>query len=153
MTHTSTTSISVESFFEEFPSGLVVLLYDEAIASLYAAVSAITEGDIEGRFKATMVTAEIISQLRLALDSENGGEIAANLDAIYTCVITQLPMLNLRNDPMIAKRLIGLLQPLRESWMELDERIRHDVANAALIHPVPLLPALENQPLMAEAVR
>lgn len=123
---------------EDFPSQLVVLLYDQALASLGAAIDAISKGEIEARCRATEEVAEVIHLLHQSLDMENGGVVAQNLDQIYTLIITQLPVLNLRNDAQIAHDLVQLLMPLRDSWAELDARIRHDVeeAEAALVRSI-----------------
>jgi flagellar protein FliS len=121
---------TLEELCQDFPSRLVVMLYDEAIASLEAAIEAVGRGDIEARFNATAHTAEVISQLYLALDMEQGGVIAENLSAIYNFVLGQLPELNFRNDPAVAEQAIMLLRPIRDSWFELDERIRAGVADS-----------------------
>ena len=121
---------TLEKVGEAFPSRLIVMLYDEAIDSLIAAIDAIGKGDIEARFNATARTAEVISQLYLALDMEEGGEIAANLGGIYGFILTQLPQINFDNDPDTAEQAIKLLRPIRDSWFELDERIRAEVADA-----------------------
>jgi flagellar protein FliS len=126
----TTSKESLEEIGQSFPSRLVVMLYDEAIGSLGAAVEAIGRGDIEGRFNATARTAEVISQLYLALDMEQGGVIAQNLGALYNFILCQLPEVNFRNDPTVAEQTITLLKPLRQSWFELDERIRAAVADS-----------------------
>ena len=111
---------SIEELGEAFPSALVVMLYDEAIE----------KGDIEARFIATAKVADIISQLYLALDLEQGGEIAENLGGIYNFILTQLPRVNFHDDVEMARQAIGLLRPVRDSWFELDERIRGEVLDA-----------------------
>lgn len=123
---------SIEELGEAFPSSLVVMLYDEAISNMTLAIDAIGRGDIEARFDATARTAEIISQLYLALDTDQGGEIADNLCGIYNYVLTQLPQVNFDNDPALAEQIILLLQPIRDSWFELDERIRCEVVDAEI---------------------
>jgi flagellar protein FliS len=115
---------------EEMPSSLVIAVYDEAIASLRAAADAIALGDIAARCDATVQTAEVVSFLRLSIDHENGGAIAANLDRLYAFVVAQLPLLNARNDAGIAAGLIAVLEPLRSGWCELDSRIREELARA-----------------------
>ena len=114
----------IEEVGKAFPSRLVVMLYDEAIASLIAAIDAIGKGDIEGRCFATERAIEVISQLYLALDMEDGGEIAESLGGIYNYILSQLPRINFDNDPDIAGQAVKLLRPMRKSWFELDERIR-----------------------------
>ena len=121
---------NIEEIGEDFPSRLVVMLYDEAINSLVAAMDAISLGDIEGRFNATTRTIEVLSELYASLDMENGGEIAETLAALYGHIIAQMPTLNLSNDVMIADQMIKLLRPIRDAWNELDERIRCNVEYA-----------------------
>ena len=129
---------NIEEVGEAFPSRLIVILYDEAINSLVAAMDAISLGDIEARFNATTRATDIISELYVSLDMENGGEIAETLAAIYGHVIAQMPMLNFTNDVMIADELINLLRPIRDSWNELDERIRCNVEDAEALETAEL---------------
>jgi flagellar protein FliS len=129
---------NIEEIGEAFPSRLIVILYDEAINGLVAAMDAISRGDIEARFNATSRTVEIISELYVSLDMENGGEIAETLAALYGHIIAQMPMLNFSNDIMIAEQLINLLRPIRDSWNELDERIRCNVEDAEALETAEL---------------
>ena len=121
---------NIEEIGEAYPSHLIVILYDEAINSLLASMDAISRGDIEARFNATTRTADVISELYISLDMELGGEIAETLASLYSHIITQLPQINFTNDVMIAEQLINLLRPIRDSWSELDDRIRCNVQDA-----------------------
>jgi flagellar protein FliS len=140
---------NIEEIGEAFPSRLIVILYDEAINSLVAAMDAISLGDIEARFNATARTVEIISELYVSLDMENGGEIAETLAGLYGHIIAQMPMLNISNDVMIADQLINLLRPIRESWNELDERIRCNVEDAEALETTELAASVLAQGAMA----
>ena len=117
----------IENINEDYPCRLIVMLYDEAIESLRAAIAAIEKGEIEARCNATARVSEIVAQLYLSLDMEQGGEIAENLGQIYGLVIRQMTQVNFTNDRAIAEQMIELLKPLRESWFCLDERIRGSV--------------------------
>jgi len=144
----------IKEIGEAFPSRLIVILYDEAINSLVAAMDAISRGDIEARFNATTRTIEVISELYVSLDMENGGEIAETLAALYSHVIAQMPVINFTNDIMIADQLIGLLRPIRESWNELDERIRCNVEDAEALETAELAAAiLAKESMAAETAR
>lgn len=114
----------IETINDDYPCQLIVMLYDEAIAALRAATDAIHDGDIEARCNATSRVTEIVSHLYLSLDMEQGGEIAENLGQIYNLIIFQMPQVNLNNDDALVAQMIDLLLPLRESWVDLDERIR-----------------------------
>jgi flagellar protein FliS len=134
---------NIEEIGEAYPSHLIVILYDEAINSLMAAMDSISRGDIEGRFNATTRTADVIAELYVSLDMDMGGEIAESLASIYGHIIAQLPQINFSNDVMIAEQLINLLRPIRDSWAELDERIRCNVQDAE---------ALETAEIAASAI-
>jgi flagellar protein FliS len=101
------------------PAMLVYMLLDKAISSLQEATSAIEEGDVERRWRANNRATEIISHLWSTLDRERGGEIAGNLDQLYSFILRRLPSVDLQNDPKPAEDVIGLLEPLRESWKEI----------------------------------
>ncbi len=101
------------------PAKLVALLYERAIGSLKAVVRAIESGDIEGRWKANKKAIDIISHMLMTLDIERGGSIAANLDQLYRFMLTRLTQIDIRNDPQIARDVIGLLEPLHDSWRQL----------------------------------
>ncbi len=100
----------------------VALLYDRAIASLREAVQAIEDNRIEQRWKANKRAQDIVLALYGALDVEQGGEIARNLERLYRFVLRRLPQVDLRNDPQPAQEAIEVLSPLRDSWHELARR-------------------------------
>lgn len=142
---------NIEEIGESYPCHLIVILYDEAINSLIAAMDAISRGDIEGRFNATTRTADVISELYVALDMDLGGEIAESLASIYSHIITQLPQINFTNDVMVAEQLINLLRPIRDSWSELDERIRCNVQDAEALETAEIAASsLANEALTSE---
>lgn len=114
----------LKRLMEAFPSTLVVMFYDAAIDNLEAAAEAAEQGDIAARYSATERAADLVDELRLALDFTHGGKIAEQLDGLYGFIIAQLPQVNLGNDALLARRLAELLRPLRESWADLDQRLR-----------------------------
>jgi len=85
----------------------------------------------------------------VSLDMENGGEIAETLAALYGHIIAQMPMLNFSNDIMIADQLINLLRPIRDSWNELDERIRCNVEDAEALETAELAAVVVAQGTMS----
>ena len=102
---------------------LVVTFYNQIVAALEEAIETIEAGEIERRFNAIKVATGLISELRQSLDMEFGGDIARNLEQIYTYVLNRLPRVNTHNDPTPAINGLRLLKPLRDSWVELDEMI------------------------------
>ena len=64
----------------------------------------------------------IIETLWRTLDLEKGGEIAANLDRLYSFMLNRLTQVDLKNDPAPAREVMTLLEPLRRSWHEIVQR-------------------------------
>ena len=104
------------------PAKLVSMLYDKVVLSLKEVISAIEAGDIEGRWKANKRATEILTHMWSTLDVENGGEIAKNLESLFSYMLSRLPDIDFRNDPEPAREVMELLEPLRESWRELAKR-------------------------------
>lgn len=101
------------------PAKLVYMLYDKAIASLREATAAIEAGNVEARWRANNRATEIVTHMWSTLDMENGGEIAENLDRLFSFILTLLTEVDLQNDPEPARKAITLLEPLRDSWRDL----------------------------------
>lgn len=104
------------------PAKLVAMLFDRAILALRDAARAIEEGDIEKRHKSNSKAFEIINHLDRTLDLERGGEVAANLNRLYSYILRQLPQIDFKNDKTVAEEMIKLLEPLRDSWNELADQ-------------------------------
>ncbi len=102
------------------PNRAAVVLYNEAIAALKAAIASIGGDNVEGRSAAVGSATEAVTTLYLNLDVKRSGEIADNLANLYGHVLGRLMRINLYNDPGIAEELIGLHEPLRDSWVDLD---------------------------------
>jgi flagellar protein FliS len=104
------------------PAKRVAMLLDRATASLGEVGRAIERGDIQGRWKANNQAVTIIETLWMTLDLEKGGEIAANLDRLYSFMLQHLTLVDLKNDPKPAAAVAALLEPLRRSWHEIAAR-------------------------------
>lgn len=114
------------------PTRVVVMLYDEAIASLDAAIDAMKQNQIEERCNRVNVVTEIIGTLHMSLDMENGGEIADGLGQLYRFILAQLIRINIKSDIEGATKIVDLLKPLREAWVEVDERMADDGDHLAM---------------------
>ncbi len=98
------------------PDRETVLLYDEAIGALRAAIKAIAEDDIEARCAAVRRTTEVITTLYLNLDVRRCGEFIDSLADLYGRILVHLIGINFHSDAAIAQTVIELLEPLRDSW-------------------------------------
>ena len=104
------------------PVELVALLYDKAMVSLREAIRAIEGGDVNARWKANNKATEIVTHLVNTLDHENGGEVARNLESLYRYMLDRLFEVDMKNDAAAAQDVIGLMEPLRDSWRKLAEQ-------------------------------
>ena len=104
------------------PLGLIVMLYDGAIAALRRAVSAMEAGDIPRKCNQLNRALAIIAQLEGTLNFERGGEVARTLKYLYTYTRGQVLKANIENSPELLCALIEKLSTVREAWCEADRR-------------------------------
>lgn len=119
MSQSAANQYQTQQIMTASPAMLVFMLLEKAISCLKEAIKAIENNEIEARWRANGRAMEIISHLQLTLDTEKGGEIAGNLDRLYSYMLTRLPKVDIRNEIEAAREVIALLEPLRESWREL----------------------------------
>jgi len=107
---------------------LIVMLYDEAIKQLSTAIDLINKnqtekdpGKIERIGKAVMKTEEIITELMVSLDFEQGGEISKNLFSLYTWFNRELLESNIAQDAGRIKEVQRMLSDLRNTWNDISK--------------------------------
>ena len=122
------------------PAKLVFLLYEKAITSLHEACNAIDKDEVEVRWRANNRAIEIVSHLWSTLDTKRGGNLSKNLGELLPYMITRLAEVDVNNDPMPAHEVIGLLEPLRDSWRELarNNSVSETANTSKGAEPVPL---------------
>ncbi|MBU3655438.1 MAG: flagellar export chaperone FliS [Alphaproteobacteria bacterium] len=130
------------------PARIVYLLYDRAIFWLKDAIIAIEANEIERRWKACCKARDIIEHFLTTLNHEEGGQISANLEKIFTCCLHRLPDVDIKNDPKAAQDVINLLEPLRDSWREVAAKMdQADSEKLSKANGLPVQnPALPPQP-------
>ena len=109
---------------------LIVMLYDEAIRQLTAASDLLelnnSENKDPGRIeiigKAIMKAEEIITELMVSLDFEQGGEISKNLFSLYTWFNRELLEANISHDKKRVLSVREMLLTLRNVWSEITKK-------------------------------
>ena len=99
------------------PMELVVMLYDGAIRFVGEARDAITRNDVKARTEATRRALDIIAELQSSLNMDQGGDIAKELDRLYTYISSRLLDVT-RGDKSAADEIHKLLGTLREGWSQ-----------------------------------
>ena len=77
---------------------LIQMLFDGLIESLSTAKGHIQRGSISEKSKAIARASRIVLGLQGALDFEKGGDLASNLNELYSYVTRRLIHVNLHND-------------------------------------------------------
>lgn len=102
------------------PEALVVMLYDGAIKAIGIARSDMLRKDHAAKGAQLSKAIGIIEEGLLAsLDPVAGGEIAANLQALYEYMTRQLMLANLHNSVEILDEVTRLLRELKGAWESL----------------------------------
>jgi flagellar protein FliS len=119
------------------PERLVVMLYDGAIKAIGAAKAALAEKDVAARGAAVSKAIAIIEEgLRPALNMEAGGEIAANLLALYDYVSNRLLYANLKAHEPSLDEPLRLMSELRDAWDALERQSRAETQQPVSAEPV-----------------
>ena len=106
---------------------LIIMLYDEAVKCLDRALGLLEmntkgkkdPGKIEYINKSILKTQEIITELSVSLDFDNGGEIAQNLFSLYTWFNQELLEGNIKQDQERIKTVRSMIDDLRTAWHEI----------------------------------
>lgn len=101
------------------PLELVVRLYDGAIAFVLEARDGIARKDVQARTKAVSRALAIIAELQNTLNLQEGGDVANELDRLYTYMSTRLLDVTARADDSAAAEVQRLLSTLREAWSQI----------------------------------
>ena len=100
---------------------LIVMLYDGAIKFLTVAVDKMDKTDRYEAHKNLIRGKSIIAELLASLNMEQGGEIASNLQRLYTYMFNELIEANLENDSGRVVKVVVLLKELRTGWQGIQE--------------------------------
>lgn len=100
------------------PEKILIMLYDGAIRFTRQAMQAMDTGDkaVQGE-KISRVLA-ILGEFSNTLDHEIGGEIASDLDALYSFMTRELLRANLKGERKALETVEDLLTGLRDTWVE-----------------------------------
>lgn len=98
------------------PHRLILLLLQGALDRIAVARGHMLRGDVAPKCETIGKAIDIISGLRGALDLEQGGEIAANLLALYDYSELRLLEANCNNDSTRLDEVARLLGDIKTAW-------------------------------------
>jgi flagellar secretion chaperone FliS len=102
------------------PHQLVGLMFSTLLQSLAKARTAIQNKDIGTKVRAIGLSVRILEEgLKGSLDTNRGGEVAANLVRLYDYCILRTTEANARNDAAMVDEVIALIKPVSDGWDEI----------------------------------
>ena len=105
---------------------LIIMLYDGAIKNATFAVEHMKSGQIEKVHDCLIKTKNIVTELMATLDMDRGGDIAKNLQSLYSYMFSQLieANMNKKTEPVVI--VIDLLKELRAAWTQINSKKKND---------------------------
>ena len=104
------------------PLELVVMLYDGAIRYVTEAREGIARSDVLARTNGVSRALAIIAELQQTLNIQEGGEVARELDRLYTYMSTRLLDVTANADDAAAEEVLKLLRTVREGWSQISSQ-------------------------------
>ena len=101
------------------PLELVVMLYDGALRFLQQTIDAMESRDLVAKRDSLSRAMAIVTELHGMLDLEQGGEVAASLDSLYTYMMERLTTANQQRDTAPVAEVMRLMSGLRDAWSQI----------------------------------
>ena len=105
---------------------LVIMCYEHAIRFLKQAKGHYESHAFEEKARALQKALDIISQLKGALNIEEGQKIAVSLNAIYDYLISSLLEGDIRRDLNAFESAIKMMAELKEAWEAIASRSKEE---------------------------
>ena len=125
---------------------LILMLYGEAVRQMDRALSLLNKNEtvksetvkkdpslIEKVGKSIVKTQEIVSELMVSLDFEQGGDIAKNLFSLYSWFNHELMEANINQDARRISIVRNHLEDLRSAWQEVAITTASETVNREVV--------------------
>jgi flagellar secretion chaperone FliS len=101
---------------------LVAMLFDGLLVAVGSARAAMIGGDIKTKCANIVTAVRILEEgLKGALNLEQGGELAANLQNLYAYCVVRLTQANARNDVAALEEVQRLIEPVAAGWKQMGQ--------------------------------
>ncbi|HSR67492.1 MAG TPA: flagellar export chaperone FliS [Acidobacteriota bacterium] len=107
------------------PFELMLILYRGAVQRLQSAAKHMKEGRIEQRVADLNKAQDMILELKVTLDFEKGGDIAKQLDRLYSYMLSRLVEANARQEVEGLLEVVRLLKTLISGWEGARENLKN----------------------------
>ncbi|AZZ35789.1 flagellar export chaperone FliS [Bdellovibrio sp. qaytius] len=106
---------------------ILLMLYEGAIKFTKLSIAAAEQKKIAERGQNLMRAYDIIMELQVSLDHKVGGEVAKQLDQLYTFVLDQYTKMNISGDIEAAKAALKVIENLYEGWKVAVEKYKKEI--------------------------
>ncbi len=106
------------------PHRLIQMLMEGALDKIAAAKGFMMRGVVADKGLQISFAISIIDGLRMSLDKELGGDIAANLDALYDYMGRRLLAANVENNPAYLDEVASLIKEVKSAWDAIPANVR-----------------------------
>ncbi|MES2802862.1 MAG: flagellar export chaperone FliS [Bdellovibrionota bacterium] len=106
---------------------ILLMLYEGAIKFTKLAIQAAEQKKVAERGQNLMRAYDIIMELQVSLDHKVGGDVAKQLDQLYTFVLDQYTKMNISGDVEAAKAALKVIENLYEGWKVAVEKYKKDM--------------------------
>jgi len=103
------------------PGRLLLMVYDHILANLARATVAHNNKLIEARVEAVAKARDGIAELLATLDMEKGGQIAVQLNSLYSFVLAELLDAGLKFEEKKVGRMAAMIRELRDAFAVIVE--------------------------------
>jgi flagellar protein FliS len=101
---------------------LVDMLFDGLLVAVGSARAAMLGGDIKVKCANIVTAVRILEEgLKGALNLEQGGQLAANLQDLYAYCVVRLTQANARNDVAALEEVQRLIEPVAAGWKQMGQ--------------------------------
>ena len=135
------------------PKQLIIMLYDGAIRFLETASARISDFHHYSEVNEKILKAQdIITELMLALNMDEGGEIAGNLFNLYAYMKKELIEGNIKKNKAHIDSVVTLLKELKVAWEKVDPSTQDKASptNATAPQQSPQHPDGDYKPFIAQ---
>jgi flagellar protein FliS len=101
------------------PHRLILMLLDGALERIAGARGAMQNGASDTKNRLIHRAVAIVSELRGALNMDQGGDIAANMGDLYDYSGKQLLRANVENRPELLDEVAHVLREIRSAWIQI----------------------------------
>ena len=107
---------------------LVIMCYEKAIQLLDQAKDHYLENETVKKVTKVQKVTNILNELNGALNMDEGGQIAVNLQSIYTYLIQRILSGDINKDPSAYDEAINILSELKEAWEQISSEEKNQAS-------------------------